>query len=88
MSGNFSRTAAIRYSQNGDRFGVRIVDPENSHAVLGPEEDDARHLVPELPPVFAAKIQRINVLIFFRRIFSVFDRAIGAFVEPLGMLPT
>ncbi len=68
------------------RLGVRIIHAKDAHAVLGPEQNDADHFIPKLLPVRAAEIQRINVLVFLRRILGVLDRAVGPFVEPLGML--
>ena len=36
-------------------------------------------------PVFGLEIQRIDVLILFRRIFRVLDRPVRAFAKPLRM---
>ena len=75
--------AANEKLPKSDRFGVRIIDPENAHALFRPEEDNALHFLPQLLPGAAAEIERVNVLVFFRRIFGVFDRAVGALVKPL-----
>ena len=69
-----------------DWFGVRIIHTKDAHPALGPKQNDALHLRPEVAPVFAVKIQWINIFVLFRRVLRVFDRAVGAFVEPIGML--
>ena len=69
----------------GHRLGVRIVHSEDFHAFVHPEEHDVDELTPEVLPVSTVEIQRIDVLILFRRIFRVSDRAIGPLVKPIGM---
>ena len=51
-----------------------------------PEEDDARHFLPELLPVGAGEVERVDVLVSFRRVLGVLNRAVGAFVEPFRVL--
>src|SRR5205085_4560341 len=69
-----------------DWFGVWIIHKENAHSTVRPKQHDAFHFRPEVAPVFAVKIQWINVFVLFWRVLRVFDRAVGAFVEPIGML--
>src|ERR1035441_8031340 len=68
------------------RLCVRIIDAENCYAQPGPVEEDALQLFPHPRPVFALKIKRVNVLILFRRILSILNRAIGPLLEPVLML--
>ena len=55
---------------------MRVVDAENSHAEI------AKRVHVQLPPrasqVRVVKIQRINVLVFLRRVLSVFNGPIMA----------
>src|SRR4029079_16287852 len=69
-----------------NRLGMRVVHSKDPHTALGPKQNDAFHLGPELAPVFASKVYGINVFVFFWRVLSEFDRAIGPFVEPFRML--
>ena len=70
----------------GNWLGVRIIDPKDAHTVVRPKKDNALHLDPKRAPVFAAEIKRIYVLVLLWWILSVFDRAVGPLVEPVGML--
>jgi hypothetical protein len=62
-------------------FGVRIVDAKYLDAVGYPEQHDAQHLVVEARRI-VVEIQRIDVLVFLRRILGVGDGAIGQHGEP------
>ena len=69
------------------RLGVRVVDAKGLHALFHP----AHHDVTQLGPQAGDGIGRIeidvdDVLVLFRRIFRVFDRAVRAPVEPTRML--
>src|SRR5207248_10384977 len=44
-----------------DWFGVRIIHTKDAHPARGPKQNDALHLRPEVAPVFAVKIQWINI---------------------------
>ena len=70
----------------GERLGVRIVDAEDADAARDPELEDGAKFVPEALPVGRLEVERIDVLIFFRRILRVLDGAVGADDEPVGML--
>ena len=63
-----------------------IIDPKNTNAPLRPKQDDAFHFRPELRPVFATEVQRINVFVFLRRILRVLNRAVRPSVKPLWVL--
>ncbi len=69
-----------------ERLGVRIVDTEDAHTLPDPEFDDALEFVPQLLPGFAFEIERIDVLVFFRRVLGVLHAAVGTPAKPLGML--
>src|SRR5207248_5974388 len=62
-----------------------IINAKNSNTALDPEQNDALHFCPELGPISAAEVQRINVFVFFRWIFGKFNRAVRAFIKPFRM---
>ena len=62
-----------------------IIDAEDAHSVLAPEEDDIAEFVPEFAPVRIVEIQRIDILVFLGRVFGILDRAIGPLEKPLGV---
>ena len=70
----------------GKGLGVRVVDPEDRHAVADPELEDALQLGPEAARVFAFKVEWINVLVLLRRVLGVLHRAVGPLLEPRRML--
>ena len=65
---------------------MRIIYSKDADAVLSPKQHDAFHFGPQLAPVLASKVKRINVFVFFRWVLRIFDRAVRSFVEPFGML--
>ncbi len=67
-------------------LGVRVVHPERGHSLVDPEEHDALQFLPEIAPVGALEIDRIDILIFLRRVLRVLDRPVGSHVEPVGMV--
>ena len=64
------------------RLRVRIVHAENLHALRDPEFDDAFQLAPERRPLRRFEIERIDVLVFLRRIFRVLDRPVRPMPKP------
>ncbi|MNK93991.1 hypothetical protein D3C87_1141810 [compost metagenome] len=71
----------------GQRLGVRVVHAENLHPLLDPADDDVAQLHPETGDRFnGIEIDVDDVLVFLRRVLRVFDRAVGAPVEPARML--
>ena len=69
-----------------ERLGVRIVDAEDTHALIDPKQHDVAQRVPEPGPVGAIEIRIDDILIFLRRVLGVTDRAVGPVAEPIGML--
>ena len=69
-----------------ERLGVRVVDPEDPHALLDPEADDVRERLPELAPGLRLEVERVDVLVLLGRVLGVLDRAVGPVPEPLGVL--
>ena len=68
------------------RLRVRIVDAEDGDTALNPREDDVAQCRPKSLPVFALEVDVVDVLILLRWVLGVLQRAVGAAVEPLGML--
>src|SRR5690348_432109 len=68
------------------RLSVRVVDAEDLHASRDPELEDAPELVPERRPVLRLEVERIDVLVFLRRVLRVFVRSVGTVGEPRRML--
>src|SRR5207244_10855535 len=44
-----------------ERLGVRVVDPEHAHPLLGPEQDDGQQLLPQLLPVLGLEVEGVDV---------------------------
>ncbi len=65
-----------------ERLGVRVVDAEDLDAVPDPELEDRAQLVPQGLPVLGLEVERVDVLVFLRRVLGVLDRAVGALAEP------
>jgi hypothetical protein len=68
------------------RFGVRIVDPEDAHALFHPEQHDVAQGAPKRFVVDSVEVGIDDVFVFLGRIFRVFDRAVGPPGEPFRML--
>src|SRR5687768_6602418 len=68
------------------RLGVRIVDPEEQHALIDPELDHVAQLAPQRLPVRTLEIERVDVLVFLGRILRILNGAVGPPAEPLRML--
>ena len=68
-------------------LGVRIVDAEQAHAVSCPEQDDVAQRQPQgRHRRVRVKIDVDDVLVFFRRVFGVADRAVRPPLEPVRVL--
>src|SRR6185295_8698170 len=63
-----------------------VVDTEDAHAAMHPEQCHVEQRLPERSPVLALEIERDDVLILLRRILRVFDRAVRPVTEPFGVL--
>ena len=67
------------------RLGVRVVHPEDPHPVLHPVPQHPQRLGDQAVHVLVEG-DRVDVLVLLRRVLRVGDRAVGAVVEPLGVL--
>src|ERR1051325_4001280 len=67
-------------------FGVRIVHAKNADSLFAPKFNDAFHFPPYGAPLLGSEIERIDILIFFRRVFGKLNRAVRTPTKPLGML--
>ena len=65
---------------------MRVVDTEDAHALRDPELEHALQLGPESFPVRGLEIERVDVLVFLRRVLRILDRAVGALQKPFRML--
>ena len=71
----------------GERLGVRIVDAEDPHALVQPEQHDVAQGVPDRRQRAAVEMDVDDVLVFLRRVLGVFDGSVRPPVEPFRMLP-
>ena len=69
-----------------ERLRVRVVDAEDADALLDPELEHGLQLVPERAPVLGLEVERVDVLVFLRRVLGVADRAVGPVAEPRRVL--
>ncbi len=65
---------------------MRVIDAEYFDPAGDPEVDDAFELGPQGAPVARLEIERIDVLVFLRRILGILHAAVGPMLEPLRML--
>ena len=68
------------------RLGVRVVDAENAHPLVDPEQHDIAQFRPQPLAVGVVEIDVDDVLVFLRRVLGEFDRPVGAVLEPLLVL--
>src|SRR5262245_59774396 len=64
---------------------VRIVHPENADALVNPEFDYALEFLPESSPLRRLEVERIDVLVLFRRILGILDVSIRSSAKPFRM---
>src|SRR5262245_14585451 len=69
-----------------ERFRMWVVHAENMHALIDPEFDNALQLFPERFPMRRSEFERVNVLIFLRRVFCVLNRSVRTPSKPFRML--
>ncbi len=69
----------------GEVFGVGVVDPEYGDSLFDPVDDDLSQFFPELFPSGGLEFERVDVLVFFGRIFGVLDGVVGPHPKPFGM---
>src|SRR5215831_766565 len=69
----------------GEGLRMRIIDPEYEDPLLDPVHDDALQFIPQFPPLVCLKVQRNDVLIFFRWVLRILHRAVRPDSEPLTM---
>ena len=70
----------------GHRLGVGVVHAEDAHAPRHPEANHRQHLREQPLAVFGVEVQGVDVLVLFGRVLGELDAAVGAPLEPLGML--
>ena len=70
----------------GNRLRVRVVHAEDAHPPAHPDEHDVEQRLPETTPVVRSEVDVVDVLVLLRWVLRVLQRAVGATVEPLGVL--
>src|SRR5262245_55524853 len=65
---------------------MRVIGAKNPKTLIAPEDDNTLQFLPKLLPIFALKIQRIDILIFLGWILRILDRSVRTLAEPLRML--
>src|SRR5262249_23818165 len=70
-----------------ERLRMWVVYAENIHTLIDPEFDNGLQLLPERFPLLRTELERVNVLIFLRRIFRVLNRSVRTPSKPFRMLP-
>src|SRR5437867_10479061 len=68
-----------------ERLCMRIVDAEDLHAALDPQQRHLEQRLPQRAPILGLEIERIDVLVFLRRVLGILDRAVGSMPEPFRM---
>ena len=69
-----------------DRLRVGVVDAEHGDPMGNPEHHCVVQRRPEPTPILGLEVDVVDVLVFFRWVLGVLQRAVGPPVEPLGML--
>ena len=85
-SGCVARTSAISHSQNGSGLVCGLSTRKTVHAALDPVQDDVEQRLPQPAPVLGVPVDVVDVLVLLGRVLGVLQRAVGAAVEPLGVL--
>jgi hypothetical protein len=67
---------AITTPRTRERLGVRVVDAEDAHAVLDPEQEDVAQLLHSAASP-RSRSRGVDVLVLLRRVLGVLDRAVG-----------
>ena len=67
-------------------LGVGIVDPEDFHALVDPEQDHIAQRIPQRASVFGGEVGVDDVLVFLRRVLRIAHRAVRPALEPLRVL--
>ncbi len=70
------------------RLRMRVVDAEDAHAFADPEREHGFELAPQLGPVRRFEMERIDVLVFLRRVLRVLHRSVRAPAKPLTDAPS
>ena len=67
-------------------FGVRIVDAKDLDALLDPEQEHISEFTPHRLPILAFEIERVDVLVFLRRILRILNCAVRPAAKPLRVI--
>ena len=65
------------------RLGVGIVDPEDSDIPRAPEQSHVQEFAPQLAPLRALEVERVDVLVLLGWVLRVLDAAVRPVAEPL-----
>src|SRR5688572_10559943 len=67
------------------RFCMWIVYTKDLYTLFDPKKENGSQFFPQVLPVCRLKIKRINILIFFRRVFCILNGSIRPLAEPIRM---
>src|SRR5688572_4712650 len=83
---NAGRPPRCRYACRMSCVFVNMFGGQNAVQDTGRSTNDVTQRLPQPTPVLAAEVDVVDVLVALRRVLRVLERAVGAAVEPLGML--
>src|SRR6185437_4673690 len=65
-----------------ERLRMRVVDAEDLHALVDPEQDDVEERRPQLAPISRFEVKGIYVLVALRGILGIADPSVWSMPEP------
>src|SRR5215467_3093256 len=84
------RTGLLHLSNDpfpkGKRLRMWIIHAEDPYLLLDPVHDDTLQFMPQFSPLARLKLQRENILIFFRRVLGILHRPVRPDTEPFAVL--
>ena len=86
VSGYWRRTSAIIHSQKWNDLVCGLSTRKMRTPRAHQNSIDALQLLPEAAPRGALEVDRVDVLVFLRRVLRVLDRAVRPMPEPFRML--
>ena len=63
-----------------------IVDSKDLDTLLDPEQEHVSQFAPHRLPIFTFEVERVDVLVFLRRILGILNCAVRPATKPLPMI--